>query len=107
MRRPARIKSGEAPIWMSQSVSSCVIAAERYSASMRRSHSLRTAFDAAGAFLGLRRAALHFFERLLHGLRATLRDVEQWVVRDHHGEGRHADERDPWPRRRATVADEG
>src|SRR5258706_11625168 len=106
MRRPARIKSGEAPIWMSQSVSSCVIAAERYSASMRRSHSPRTALDAAGAFMGLHRAALHFFERLLHVLRATSRDDEQCVVRDHDGEVVDADERDDLAPLRAKIADE-
>src|SRR5690349_728949 len=43
MRSPARTRSGEAPIWMSHSVRCCVIAADRYSASTRRSHSDRTA----------------------------------------------------------------
>ncbi len=38
----ARTRSGEAPIWMSHSVRCCVIAADRYSASTRRSHSERT-----------------------------------------------------------------
>src|SRR4051794_23319272 len=41
------MRSGEAPIWMSHSVSCWVMAAERYSASTRRSHSPRTRFEAA------------------------------------------------------------
>src|SRR5688572_3010620 len=94
--RPASIRSGGAPAWMSQSTSVCVIAAEVYSAAMRARHSSRTRSLAAFVTSSALRAgedararriadragwAAHRLHFGVTGLAAIRRDDREWQRR--------------------------